>query len=87
MEPLHPEALSWTALLTRWIDFARASVAIPESSEGPRWRESVAPVVNLQAVTFALADLDELAEVDRPFALDRAAVLMAFALFSSIILT
>lgn len=75
-QPLHPEILTWTALLGRWIDFAKTSVALPRDAEGMRWRQSVAAVINLQAVTFALAELAELAPEDRPLAMDRAAVLI-----------
>ena len=74
--PLHPETLTWTALLGRWIEFAQASVALPKDAEGERWRDSVPAVINLQAVTFALADVGELVAEDRPVALDRAAVMI-----------
>ncbi len=75
-QPLHPETLTWTALLGRWIEFAQASMALPADGQGERWRESVSCVINLQAVTFALADLHTLSVVDRPVALDRAEVLI-----------
>lgn len=75
-QPLHPEILTWTALLGRWIEFAKASVAIPKDADGENWRKSVPAVINLQAVTFALAELGELAVEDRPVALDRAEVLI-----------
>lgn len=76
MPPLRPEILSWTALLGRWMDFAAASLAIPEEADGDRWRASVAPVISLQAVTFALGDLERLDMEDRPYARDTAAVLI-----------
>ena len=75
-QPLHPESLTWTALLGKWIEFAKASVALPADAEGASWRASVAPVINLQAVTFALAELGELEPADRPLALDRAEVMI-----------
>jgi hypothetical protein len=74
--PLHPEVLTWTALLGKWIEFAKASVALPRDGEGGQWRASVASVINLQAVTFALAEIGELPAEDRPVALDRAEVLV-----------
>ena len=74
--PLRPETLTWTALLGKWIEFARASVALPRDGAGGRWRASVAPVINLQAVTFALAEIGELEAADRPVALDRAEVII-----------
>jgi len=75
-EPLRPSELTWTALLGRWIDFAKASVALPDDEEGDCWRESVPAVINLQAVTFALADLDDLSADERALALDKAEILI-----------
>lgn len=76
MPPLHPETLTWTALLGKWIEFAQASVASPKDAEGDRWRASVAPIVNLQAVIFALAELKDLPAEDRPIALDKSEILI-----------
>jgi hypothetical protein len=36
-QPLHPDALTWAGLLGQWLDFARASVALPDDAEGRRW--------------------------------------------------
>ncbi|HYE02951.1 MAG TPA: hypothetical protein VD963_06925 [Phycisphaerales bacterium] len=75
-------ALTWAALLAHWTDFARASLALPAGAEGDRWRAAAAPIIGLQAVTFALGDLDRLAGADhagageRAVALDRAEVLV-----------
>ena len=77
MQPLHPETLTWTALLGKWIEFAQTSVALPKGAEGDRWRASVAPIVNLQAVTFALAELKDLPTADRPLARDKAEILIS----------
>ena len=41
MTDLRPSDLTWTALLARWIEFAKASVALPDDAEGDRWRSSV----------------------------------------------
>jgi hypothetical protein len=76
MTELHPETLTWTALLGKWLDFARASVAAPREAEGDRWRAAVPAVINLQAVTFALADLAQLPVEDRSLARDRAELLI-----------
>jgi hypothetical protein len=73
---LRPETLTWTALLAKWMDFAKASLALPEDDEGDRWRASVPSVINLQAVTFALADLAQVEPADRPHARDKAEVLI-----------
>jgi hypothetical protein len=71
--PTGVELLTWAGLLGQWLDFARASVALPPGAEGDRWRRSVAPLVNLQAVTFALAEAGRLPERERALARDRAA--------------
>jgi len=73
---LHPETLTWTALLAKWMDFARASLAAPKDAEGDRWRAAVPAVINLQAVTFALADLARLPVEERPLGRDRAELLI-----------
>jgi len=74
--PLHPESLSWAALLGRWLDLAAASTALTDEQDGPQWRRSVAPLVTLQAIVFALDEFDALLEDERPVALDRAEVLV-----------
>lgn len=66
-------ALTWAALLGKWTDLARAAVALPP---GDRWRSAVAPAIELQAVTCALSELDQLSPDERPLALDRASVLI-----------
>jgi len=71
-KPLHPEHLTWTSLLGHWMDFAKTSVALPKDGNGPNWRVSVPAIISLQAVTFALADLDQLAADERALAIDRA---------------
>jgi hypothetical protein len=78
MSSLGPEILTWTGLLAQWVRFAQASLALPEDSDGfgARWRASVAAIINLQAVTFALADLERLAANERLLALDKAELLI-----------
>ena len=76
MEPLHPEALTWTALLAQWMDFARASVALPADADGDAWRAAVPSIITLQAVTFALADVARLPVDERPLGRDRAEILI-----------
>lgn len=75
--PLRPEVLTWTALLGRWIEFAQASVALPDDDrDAANWKASVAPIINLQAVTFALGDLEHLPESEHALARDKAAILI-----------
>jgi hypothetical protein len=74
--PLQPEALTWTGLLGRWIEFAQAALALPDDAEGDRWRRSVPAIINLQAVTFALADLGSIPWEEHDLARDRAEILV-----------
>lgn len=60
-------------MLGYWLDAARASVA---PSADPALADAISNVIELQAVIAALGDLDALPPVDRPFARDRAAVLI-----------
>lgn len=75
--------LTWPALLAHWTSVAQASVALPKNAEGERWRNAVAPIIGLQALAFAMADLDRLAARDaedlpgaRAAAIDTAEVLV-----------
>jgi hypothetical protein len=71
------EALTWAALLGRWVEFAQASVAFPRTPEGERWRASVPSVINLQAVVLALNDLPSIPDTaERALGVDRADVLV-----------
>lgn len=79
MPGLRPEALTWTALLAKWVEFARGALALPEDADGDRWRAAVPPIIELQAVTFALGDLAVVEPKERPFARDRAEVMIADA--------
>jgi len=76
MSNLRPEALTWTALLGKWIEYAQATVALPDDAEGARWKESVPAIINLQAVTFALGDIDHLPADEQALARDKAEVLI-----------
>lgn len=63
-----PPATTWALLLAQWMEFARASVALPRDAEGDRWRATTPAVITLQAVTMALGEVDIL-----PDARERAA--------------
>lgn len=65
-------ALTWATLLAHWTDLARSALALPDTPDGDRWKGAVAPIIGLQAVTHALAELDRLTPEERPLALDRA---------------
>lgn len=71
-----PDPETWSALLARWVEFARAALALPDTDEGTRWRASVPAIITLQAVTHALGEVDRLPAPERGLALDRAGVLI-----------
>ncbi|MEM1211415.1 MAG: hypothetical protein AAGI68_03870 [Planctomycetota bacterium] len=75
-EPLHPEVLTWAALLGRWVSFAEASVALPDEGEPGLLKASVVDVITLQAVCCALGELEELNAEQRALGRDRAGVLV-----------
>ncbi len=68
--------LTWAALLGRWMEFARSSVALPPTPEGDRWRRAVAPIITLQAVTFALSEVSGLPAAEAALGVARADVLI-----------
>jgi len=71
--------LTWPALLAHWTQFAQSSLALPKTAEGDRWRAAVPAIIGLQAVTFALGDLDRLADGaggERALALDKSDLLI-----------
>lgn len=71
-----PGDITWAVLLGRWVEFARSALALPDDAEGQRWRQSVPDIIMLQAVTFALRQLDELDQPERSLGLDRAQILI-----------
>lgn len=75
-EPLNTEGLTWAALLARWVDFARSALALPEDDVGRRLRDSVADIIMLQAVWFALDQMDQLSADQCALGLDRAEILI-----------
>ncbi len=70
------DTLTWAVLLGKWIEFARGALALPDDSEGQRLRASVPDIIMLQAVWFALKQLDELSPAERALGIDRAEVLI-----------
>ncbi len=72
--------LTWPALLARWTAFAQSSVALPKNAAGDRWRMAVPAIINLQAVTFALGEIDQLTrEGERAVALDKSEIIIRSA--------
>ena len=73
---LRPSTLTWAGLLGQWIEFAQASIALPNDASGKSWKASVPHVINLQAVTFALAEIQELTDDEQGLACDKAAIII-----------
>jgi len=74
--PLDTDALTWAALLGRWVSFARSSVALPTTGDGGKLRASVSDLIGLQAVWFALQHLGDLPRDEQLLGIDRAEVLI-----------
>ncbi len=68
--------ITWAALLARWTEFARSSLALPRNAEGERWRRAVPAIIGLQAVTYALGESVGLPPDELALGLDRAAILI-----------
>ena len=76
MSDLRPELLAWTALLGHWIDLVKAGTGMPPTGEGSNWQASLESIITLQATSFALGELGQISEIDRPLARDRAEVMI-----------
>ncbi|QDU32753.1 hypothetical protein KS4_07870 [Poriferisphaera corsica] len=75
-EPLPADQITWAALLGQWVEFARSAVALPSNDEGARMKDSIADVIMLQAVWFALESLSGLSTDEQALGLNRAALLI-----------
>ena len=64
--------LKWPALAAHWAVLAKASVKLPDDTDGRRWRGAVPSIIALQAVTLALQDLQAALHPDAPLYCDRA---------------
>ena len=69
-------AVTWAALLGHWTDFARAALARPDDADGRSLRDSVPDLIQLQAVWFALRELEGLPADEAALGRDRAGVLI-----------
>ncbi len=76
MSARRPDPLTWTILLGKWVEFAQASLALPHDAVGRRWKKSIAPIITLQAITFAAAEVGDLPIEERALALDKAEILL-----------
>jgi hypothetical protein len=75
-DSVRADAMAWTALLGKWMEYAQAAKALPRDAEGTRWRAAVPHVITLQAVTLALREIDHVVTGDRAVARDRSAVMI-----------
>jgi hypothetical protein len=66
------EPIAWIALVARWVEVARASRAIPASDA--RLRDSIAPLIAIEANTAALGELAGVPEHERAHARDLAEI-------------
>jgi len=64
------EPIAWMALVARWVEVARASRAIPAADT--RLRDSIAPLIAIEANTFALREIAAIPEHERMHARDLA---------------
>ncbi len=71
--PAGPDALTWTSLLARWMDLARASRAMEGRGLKP---SEAAAVITFEAVAMAMPHVRGLPIGERAYALDQAAVLL-----------
>ncbi|MCB9847665.1 MAG: hypothetical protein H6814_04555 [Phycisphaeraceae bacterium] len=82
IEPIPPTSgneqrlLGWSAMLAKWTEFTKASIALPKDQDGPRWRRCVAPIITMQALIAALNELDQLPKQHQPVAIDAAETLL-----------
>jgi len=75
-EAYSPKHVTWAALLGRWVEFARSAVGLPADEQGGRLRRSVPDMIMLQAVWFALRQMEDLPDDERRLGLDRAEILI-----------
>lgn len=75
-EALDADKLTWVVLLGRWVEFARSALALPDDKAGRAMRDSVADIIALQAVWFALQHIEELDADEKALGLARAEVLI-----------
>ena len=66
--------LTWSVLLAKWTEFAKASTVLPDEGDAGRVKRNVAAIIGLQAVTCALGEIDSLAADERAAGIDLAAV-------------
>ena len=74
-QPTRSDRITFSILLTRWVQFAQSALALGETGSQGLVKESVCDVIMLQAITYSLQHLDELDPRERALGIDRAEVL------------
>lgn len=69
--------MTWAALLAKWVEASRASIAFPKTPEWDRVRGALPHLIGLQALTRALDELGTLEPDARAAGMDMARVLLA----------
>lgn len=70
--PDTPDNSTWAVLLAGWVHYAQSAVSLPETEEGQRWKDSVAPTIALHAHAMALGEIEKVDPEERPLAMDKA---------------
>ncbi len=73
---LNTQGLTWVVLLGHWTSFAKNALKLPADTQSQRLKESVADLIGLQAVWFALGSLETLTRPEQLLGLNRAGVLI-----------
>lgn len=75
-DALDARDLSWAVLLNQWVGLARSAVALGADEQSQALRKLVPDIIMLQAVTFALLDLQRLPLAEQQLGCLRAAWLI-----------
>lgn len=70
--PISHDPTTWATLLAGWVHYAQSAVALPDTEQGQRWKDSVAPTIALHAHAMALGEIDKLDPEERPLAMDKS---------------
>lgn len=66
------DTTTWATLLAGWVHYAQSAVALPDTEDGKRWKESVAPTIALHAHAMALGEIEKVAIDERALAMDKS---------------
>lgn len=66
------DTTTWATLLAGWVHFAQSAVALPDTAEGQRWKDSIASTIALHAHAMALGEIDRVEPEERALAMDKS---------------